>query len=306
MNQSWAHEIFVDEGLATRLIREQFDFHITSLTDLGHGWDNAAFLVNEEYVFRFPRRQVAVDLLLREADVLPHIAPKLPLAIPHPLFFGKPSLDYPWPFQGYKHIPGLSGCFLNLSRNQRSSISADLACFLKDLHSLDVKSEWKHVLPIGDKRARGSFQECFARVNERLEIIIKAGAISSQEKFQSLLKLAQQITQPNDLESLVHGDLYARHLLLNDTKLAGIIDWGDMHIGDPAIDLAIAYGFLPRESHKLFLKNYGPIGEEMWHRAKLWALYSATAICWYGHDANVKDLKREGQMALEFIKEETT
>jgi aminoglycoside phosphotransferase (APT) family kinase protein len=36
--------------------------------------------------------------------------------------------------------------------------------------------------------------------------------------------------------ALVHGDLGAEHLLVRDGRLAGVIDWGDARIGDPALD----------------------------------------------------------------------
>jgi aminoglycoside phosphotransferase (APT) family kinase protein len=36
--------------------------------------------------------------------------------------------------------------------------------------------------------------------------------------------------------SLVHADLTPPHLLVHDGVLAGVIDWGDMRVGDPALD----------------------------------------------------------------------
>jgi hypothetical protein len=48
---------------------------------------------------------------------------------------------------------------------------------------------------------------------------------------------------------LVHGCLYSRHVIVEpsdaesdeDARLAGIIDWGDVHAGDPSGDLACAW-----------------------------------------------------------------
>ena len=37
---------------------------------------------------------------------------------------------------------------------------------------------------------------------------------------------------------LVHADLGPEHLLFRDGRLAGVIDWGDTRIGDPALDYA--------------------------------------------------------------------
>ena len=99
-NKPWAADIEIDARLATELIREQFGLDIQSVSEMQAGWDNQPFLVNNDIVFRFPRRKVAMELLERESKVLPFIAPKLPVAIPSPIYIGKPSQDYPYPFHG--------------------------------------------------------------------------------------------------------------------------------------------------------------------------------------------------------------
>ena len=38
--------------------------------------------------------------------------------------------------------------------------------------------------------------------------------------------------------SLLHADLSSEHLLVRDGRLAGVIDWGDARVGDPALDYA--------------------------------------------------------------------
>src|SRR5438128_2283605 len=38
--------------------------------------------------------------------------------------------------------------------------------------------------------------------------------------------------------ALLHADLGPEHLLVRDGRLAGVIDWGDARLGDPALDYA--------------------------------------------------------------------
>ena len=40
--------------------------------------------------------------------------------------------------------------------------------------------------------------------------------------------------------ALLHADLGPAHLLVRDGRLAGVIDWGDARLGDPALDYAWA------------------------------------------------------------------
>lgn len=295
----------MDEILAASLVKEQFGLTITSIHNLGPGWDNDAFQINDEYVFRFPRRQSAIDSILRESAILPQLAHQLPYPIPNEIFSGQPTHEYPMPFQGYRHIPGLSSSQLTLSMDQRRQQAQELAHFLKKLHSIPIKPDWKHLLPIGENRLSGSFRHCMTRMESKIGHLTHMQVLSSQVKFESIIALAQSITPPNHLESLVHGDLHSRHIIIDDGKLSGIIDWGDMHIGDPAIDLAFAYYYLPKNAHESFIDKYGSIDESMWLRAKMWALYKAISILEYSSEANLRDIRQEKQMALEFIKLET-
>src|SRR3954467_12842967 len=70
---------------------------------LATGWDNTVFLVGGEWVFRFPRRSVAVPGVRREIGLLPELAPRLPLPVPRPEFAGRPSPAYPSPFWPARH-----------------------------------------------------------------------------------------------------------------------------------------------------------------------------------------------------------
>ncbi len=73
---AWAPEIAVDRELARHLIGSQFpELELRSLELIGEGWDNTVWLVDGEWSFRFPRREVAVPLVERELAVLPLIAP---------------------------------------------------------------------------------------------------------------------------------------------------------------------------------------------------------------------------------------
>jgi len=57
----WTAEVEVTPQLAADLIREQFpDLGARRVTVLATGWDNTAFLVEGQWLFRFPRREIAV------------------------------------------------------------------------------------------------------------------------------------------------------------------------------------------------------------------------------------------------------
>ena len=86
----WDADVEIDARLVRALLEEQFpDLDASSARLLAEGWDNAVWLVEERWAFRFPRREVAVPLVDRELAVLPRIAPLVPLAIPVPQLVGR-------------------------------------------------------------------------------------------------------------------------------------------------------------------------------------------------------------------------
>jgi aminoglycoside phosphotransferase (APT) family kinase protein len=73
----------------------------------------------------------------------------------------------------------------------------------------------------------------------------------------------------------VHGDVAIGNMLLKDSKLSAIIDFGGMGLGDPACDLVIAWTFLKDKARDIFIREMA-LDEDTWLRAKAWALWKAT------------------------------
>jgi aminoglycoside phosphotransferase (APT) family kinase protein len=80
-----------------------------------------------------------------------------------------------------------------------------------------------------------------------------------------------------------------------------VIDWGDIHLGDPAGDLAIAPGFLPPTAHAPFRQAYGLVDADTWQVARLRALWHSLTVLVYGDEVGDADLVREGHVALGYL-----
>jgi aminoglycoside phosphotransferase (APT) family kinase protein len=92
MSREWDADVEITLEAAARLIERQFPVLAPArLETLGAAWDNTDYLVNERFVFRFPRRRVAARLIEREARLMPLLAPHLPLPVPVPAFVRVPD-----------------------------------------------------------------------------------------------------------------------------------------------------------------------------------------------------------------------
>ncbi len=291
---AWTADIDVDAALAAKLVAAQFpQFGGAALEPFGFGWDNAAFLAGGSVVFRFPRRRSVAHLIEREIALLPYLAGRLPLPIPAPRFVGTPTAEYPWAFAGYPSIPGRTACSVSLSEAQRAAMALPLAEFLRALHAVDPAPLVASGLP-PDEFGRLDYERRVNATRERVPSLAAAGGLARPEAFAEWLEAHPPVALDPGKRRVVHGDLYARHVLVDtDARPSGIIDWGDIHLGDPAIDIAIAHLMLPESSFGAFRDAYGSIDERTWSVARYRAIYHAVLELDYGirtGDAGMRDI----------------
>jgi aminoglycoside phosphotransferase (APT) family kinase protein len=301
MTQPWTAEHAVSTDLARALIEEQFPHlapaHVESF---GVGWDNTAFCVNDAYVFRFPRRPIAVPLLETEASLLPVLAARLPLPVPVPAFLGRPGASFPWPFAGYALLPGRTACAADLDEDERAAAAIPLARFLAALHAVPAAEATLHGAG-PDTLARLDFATRVPRAREVLAVLAQRGHVEDVRPLMAVLDRAPAGYVPR-ADVLVHGDLYARHLLVDgDNRPAGVIDWGDLHLGDPALDLALAHTFLPPAAHPAFRRAYGPIDDTAWLVARCRAVWHTALVLVYALEVGDADLVREAKVGLHYL-----
>jgi aminoglycoside phosphotransferase (APT) family kinase protein len=67
------------------------------------------------------------------------------------------------------------------------------------------------------------------------------------------------------------------NLLLNRGSLAAVIDFGQLAVGDPACDLAIAWTLLRGDNREAFRKTLG-LDRSTWQRGRAWALWKAMIV----------------------------
>jgi aminoglycoside phosphotransferase (APT) family kinase protein len=71
-----------------------------------------------------------------------------------------------------------------------------------------------------------------------------------------------------------HGDIATGNLLIDDDRLAAVIDFGTSGVGDPSCDLVIAWVTLSGEPREVFRTAVAQ-DAGMWARARGWALWKA-------------------------------
>lgn len=264
------HKIQIEVALVRRLIVAQFplwaDLPIKPV-ELG-GCDNRTFRLGNEMSIRLPSGEEYARQVKKEQEWLPKIAPHLPLPIPQPIAMGAPSEDYPWNWSIYKWLAGESANSLELGDAHLEIIAAQLAQFLRVFYQFDAAGAPAPGLHNWWRAAHTSVYDAQTR-----SLIEKLKDLIDVDNASSLWQRAINSQWDSD-PVWVHGDVASGNLLVKNNRLAAVIDFGCMGIGDPACDLTIAWTFFRGESRNIFKANLH-FDEETWARARGWAMWKA-------------------------------
>jgi aminoglycoside phosphotransferase (APT) family kinase protein len=272
-------EIQVDVELVEVLLAQQHPNLATlPLRPCESGFDNFMFRLGESFAVRMPRSAAAGRLIAHEQRWLITLSDRLPVQIPVPIRVGQPGFGFPW---RWSVVPWLTGSTAEVAPVVACE-AARLAAFLRALHvpaPADAPRNANRSSPL-TSRAR-AIAERMDRLARTTDVI--TGRI--REAWSESLD-APSDTQP----TWIHGDLHARNVLTRDGMIAGVIDWGDMTSGDPAIDLACLWMLLPDEAaRETAMGAYGSSNTSLWVRARGWAVLFGVMLLDTGLAGNARN-----------------
>ncbi|MFI8458900.1 aminoglycoside phosphotransferase family protein [Kitasatospora sp. NPDC085464] len=282
-------EPVVDAALVRRLISAQFpQWEHLPITPVGSAAaDNAMFRLGPELAVRLPRVEWAAGDLRRERQWLPRLAPRLPLPIPAPLAVGRPAAGYPWEWAVLHWIDGVNPAVGTLAAPD--ALARDLAGFVNALRAVDPADA-----PAGHRSVPLASRDGATRA----AIAQLAGSIDTAAAtalWDKALRLPDHAGPPQ----WMHGDLTPGNLLLSRSgRLAAVIDFALMGVGDPTADLIAAWNLLPAAARPAFRAALRA-DDAMWARGRAWAFSIAlVTIPYYRHTdaaltANARHVVRE-------------
>jgi aminoglycoside phosphotransferase (APT) family kinase protein len=188
--------------------------------DFDGGWDNRVTLVDGRWVHRTPRFPDREAQLRREAELLPWLAPRLPLPVPAL----EVVAESPFTVR-HAYLPG--GPCPGTSPAQGTAIGE----FLRVLHDVDPAEAVRH----GARDADATHAELMETLDRMRGEVLPLLPVGLRDAGRDLL---DRTTAPPHRPSVVHADLGPEHIRVVGERVGGVIDWGDCCIGDPALDLA--------------------------------------------------------------------
>lgn len=258
---SWEHADFPEQGL---------DHHVAVLSGAsgvpGGPGDGLRIPV---LVARLATAPGVVGRADVEARVLAAIDGHAPAPVPRALATDGDSLTLA------RHIPGepLSDALWDsLDDDSRATAAAHLAGTLDALHDLDA----------GDPRLSGVGASWFPVKHSKLTRAVVKQLLPTLDRrdadlTRAILAEAETVFIDEPVAPrLIHGDLHETHLRWDGGRL-GLIDFSDMTLADPAIDVAHLSGISP-ELHARVISDLAAADGDLERRAAVYSRWDAVFL----------------------------
>jgi aminoglycoside phosphotransferase (APT) family kinase protein len=271
----WATEIDITRDLVTGSLEADFPgLHIHNLASLGEGWNSCAYLVNDEWVFRFPKRRDVEKDLHKEMKLLPQLDGILPIQVPRFTHTSLSRANFPFIYSGYRKMSGRFSSDMEGVPLHHDRIAQSLAVILSRLHcvSLPEARSW------GCEEKTSSVED-----GARIQVMEEFTNLPDwPEKSRFGLRMVNYLRSIDNISlgspdriTLTHGDPLPDHILIGEdlASVCAMIDWGAAHLGDPAIDFAGLYYWRGAPFVDQVFRHYtGVLDSEILNRARFIAL----------------------------------
>ncbi len=254
-NQIFGSKLLYDSTTdnINRVISRDFpDLDLAEIKLIGAGSDCIAYMVNNHFVCKIPKK--SISKLNQEIRVLKLIHESVSTKTPNVSHVGKKYgyILYPMIFGEDLY----SSSFRRSSSSDKDALAQDVAGFLYDLH---------HNVSIADARLLGVMnnEKDVFDVEELFLLVEKKIVASSVKNYLYDVLNKYRTTEHNLNDVVLHHDLCNANIIINPTaiRLNGVIDFGDVAIGDRYIDFSSLYRRNPLFAMKVakYYSGYGKV-----------------------------------------------
>ncbi|AUI37410.1 aminoglycoside phosphotransferase family protein [[Bacillus] caldolyticus] len=206
------------------------------------GWDNAVLIINKEWIFRFPRSEDTAQHLLNEKLLLDFLQTEisyLSIKLPKYRLIFKDNRPICCYYSLINGVPLSPSILYELDDQTQNQIAFQISSFLTMLHKVDL--EEIHSIELKDNQGYTYWKEHWENIKKLVyPYLTEQECQKITNMFESFLN---QISINPLPKTIIHGDLTHKHILfdINKKQISGIIDFGDIQLGDPAYDLSGLY-----------------------------------------------------------------
>jgi aminoglycoside 2''-phosphotransferase len=227
---------------------------------------NNVVVVNNEFIFRFPKNQSAVEYLPTEARLLEFLRDKLTLEIPTSFYVSDDVM-------AYRMIAGETlrrDMLLKLNETEQQRAADQMAQFFKELHGIDPSMADFQLPPADALMNYEGWVEAYRRIQKKVfPLLMPHVRDFIKEHFERFLADENNFAFES---KIVNTDIPPYHIIFDRERkiINGIIDFGCAGLGDPAVDFGVMLYNYGEPFYRRFFKTY-PEAEQYLKRARFYA-----------------------------------
>jgi aminoglycoside 2''-phosphotransferase len=265
-------------------IKNIFPADISNVTTHNNGDDFFVVEINHEWMFRFPRQEIASKALQVEKAFLAKFKAISPLPVPDHQYIENDFVGYP-KIQGALLTVEL---FQDISKQSRERIARQIGQFLSAVHNFPVDEAKRIGVTEG-------WDGWYIKIIRNFRDTIAPTLPPSAQK-PTMTCIEQMLAEPFE-STVIHGDFALEDHVFFDEKrqeLSGVIDFADVTLNDPAHDFQNIVEYGGEEFFKTVMSHYrGKDDPTLLKRTKLRIearpLFEASYSLLFGFEARFKE-----------------
>ncbi len=293
-------ELVVTDDVVRALIERQLPrFSALQLTRLpGSGSSNVLFRLGEELLVRLPCQPGGSSAIDKEANYVPPLMSSISVQLPVIVAVGEPDLDYPERWSVLRWIAGQTPAAPVSPSQEASDLALDLAAVVAELRAVVVPRAALADPALSSYRG-GPIRDIHSGIRQYLT---DCRAISDLDldldACDRFWTETMSVPEPasESAPRWIHADLLAENVLVRGGRLAAILDFGGLALGDPSVDLIGAWELFGAEDRAVFRSTLG-IDDAEWARGRAWAFAIAImTFPYYWHTLPQRCARRLGMV----------
>ncbi len=290
MSAPWEADVSLDAAVARTILAAELPaLQARQVIPFGEGWDFTTFLIDDESVARFAKRddssrrfagEVRILAELAVLDLSPSRTSDACIALPCYQHVILTPSNYPFAIGAYPLLPGVRADDPQHADLNRERIGGQLGAWLKRLHACT---------PVpAPRRIPEYFAADLVEFRESLRELRPA---LSPELAQSLARMLNEPYRPaSEPPRFCHADLGMEHVLVGGPQIRAVIDWTDARWDDPLTDFAGLWAWGGDTAVRAARQHYGqPLTPAQWAMLRWRGACHALGQAHYGYFAGRAD-----------------
>jgi thiamine kinase-like enzyme len=212
--------------------------NISPIIQIGYGFNSTVIKTNSNIVFKLAKNSRTQRSYYLEYNLLKKINQYFKeISIPYPIYYKHSMTEFPYGIIGYKEITGKILSPFDITYKSESKYISQFANIINTIHSIPLTAEIYELnlprYPPSKNKLQTFWQTIKPFLKEKFSVHEYNIILDWWKTFK------ENINMKKNKSVILHLDLWYENIVINyeEEKIVGILDFGNISLGDPIADL---------------------------------------------------------------------